>query len=181
MRRASAIAESGNRSPADRFVKRVCCTIALLILAGTFAIRFNLFQTRWLSSDEFEHLHAAWCQSEGLVPYRDFFEHHTPWFYWLLLPLGGPRRPGYGGSLCAARARIERGAHSRCSRRRGLHRGTMGKAGNFLGAIMYTQKLLFAVPWFVLAVWHGICLEAPRMSGLSCLYHRYTITPLVFF
>ena len=21
------------------------------------------------------------------MPYRDFFEHHTPWFYWLLLPL----------------------------------------------------------------------------------------------
>ncbi len=87
MNGASAMAKSGNRSPADRFVKRACCTIALLMLAGTFAIRFSLFQTRWLNPDEFEHLHAAWCQSEGLMPYRDCFEHHTPWSYWLLLPL----------------------------------------------------------------------------------------------
>ncbi len=83
----SAMAKSGDGYPAERLVKRACCTIALLMLVGTFAIRFSLFQTRWLNPDEFEHLHAAWCHSEGLVPYRDFFEHHTPWFYWLLLPL----------------------------------------------------------------------------------------------
>jgi len=87
MKGASDIAKSGIGFPAERLVERICCTIALLVLVGTFAVRFSLFQTRWLNPDEFEHLHAAWCQSEGLVPYRDFFEHHTPWFYWLLLPL----------------------------------------------------------------------------------------------
>ncbi len=32
-------------------------------------------------------MHAAWCWSKGLIPYKDFFEHHTPWYYALLRQL----------------------------------------------------------------------------------------------
>ncbi|MGE5191436.1 MAG: ArnT family glycosyltransferase, partial [Deltaproteobacteria bacterium] len=49
---------------------------------------------RGIDPDELEHLHAAWCVSRGDVPYRDFFEHHGPALYYLLLPLFklcGPR------------------------------------------------------------------------------------------
>jgi len=42
--------------------------------------------TRFFDPDEFEHAHAAWSVSRGLIPYRDFFEHHTPWYYFLLAP-----------------------------------------------------------------------------------------------
>jgi dolichol-phosphate mannosyltransferase len=41
-------------------------------------------KTRYFDRDEFEHLHFAWCITRGMVPYRDFFEHHTPWFHFLL-------------------------------------------------------------------------------------------------
>ena len=42
---------------------------------------------RFYDPDEFQHAHAAWSFSKGLVIYRDFFEHHTPWYYFLLRPL----------------------------------------------------------------------------------------------
>lgn len=63
------------------------CALALLILVAMFSFRLGMFRTRWLNPDEFEHLHAAWCTSKGMVLYRDFFEHHTPWLYYLLAPL----------------------------------------------------------------------------------------------
>lgn len=37
--------------------------------------------------DELQHLHVAWNMGQGLLPYRDFFEHHPPLFHLLLLPL----------------------------------------------------------------------------------------------
>src|SRR6185295_1569966 len=42
---------------------------------------------RAIDLDEFEHAHATWSVSRGLVPYRDFFEHHTPALYLLFAPL----------------------------------------------------------------------------------------------
>ena len=35
-------------------------------------------------TDEFQHLHAAWCMAHGQVLFRDFFEHHGPLWYGLL-------------------------------------------------------------------------------------------------
>jgi hypothetical protein len=34
--------------------------------------------------DETEHLHVAWLMSQGLVPFQDFFEHHPPFFWWII-------------------------------------------------------------------------------------------------
>lgn len=44
-------------------------------------------RVRYFDPDEFEHLHFAWCISKGMVPYRDFFEHHSPWFHYALAAL----------------------------------------------------------------------------------------------
>jgi len=55
-------------------------TVALL------AARIPIAAVRYFDPDELEHSHAAWCVFKGLVPYRDFFEHHTPWYYYLLAP-----------------------------------------------------------------------------------------------
>jgi len=46
-----------------------------------------LLRTRTFDTDEFEHLHAAWSYHEGLLPFRDFFEHHMPGIYYLLSAL----------------------------------------------------------------------------------------------
>ena len=42
-----------------------------------------LFPHRYWDPDEFEHLQGSWLISQGLIPYRDYFEHHTP--LWHLL------------------------------------------------------------------------------------------------
>src|SRR4051812_16152783 len=58
----------------------VAATIALLM--GRIPIIF----IRAFDNDEFEHTHAAWSVFRGLLPYKDFFEHHTPWYYFALSP-----------------------------------------------------------------------------------------------
>lgn len=54
---------------------------ALSLALGAYLWRLYILRVRYFDEDEFEHLHAAWCVSKGLLPYRDFFEHHTPWLY----------------------------------------------------------------------------------------------------
>ena len=66
------------RSPDIVFLSFV---IAVLLLAQLPSVAVRFFDP-----DEFEHAHAAWSVSRGLLPYRDFFEHHTPWYYFLLAP-----------------------------------------------------------------------------------------------
>ena len=59
----------------------------LLAIAGFFLARIPLLPSRIFDPDELEHSHAAWCLFRGMLPYRDFFEHHTPWYYYTLRPL----------------------------------------------------------------------------------------------
>jgi 4-amino-4-deoxy-L-arabinose transferase-like glycosyltransferase len=66
------------RSPDIGFL---VCAVLVLLLA-----RLPSIPVRFFDPDELEHAHAAWSVSKGLVPYRDFFEHHTPWYHLLLAP-----------------------------------------------------------------------------------------------
>ena len=68
--------ESSWRSPDIVFL---VSAILVLLLA-----RLPSIPVRFFDPDELEHAHAAWSVSKGLVPYRDFFEHHTPWYHLLL-------------------------------------------------------------------------------------------------
>lgn len=61
----------------------------LLATAGFFLAWIPILPIRRFDPDEFEHAHAAWCTFKGLIPYKDFFEHHTPWYYYTLRPLFG--------------------------------------------------------------------------------------------
>jgi hypothetical protein len=58
----------------------------LLAICGFLLVAAYVLPFRSFDPDEFEHSHAAWCMSKGMLPYRDFFEHHTPWYYYLLRP-----------------------------------------------------------------------------------------------
>ncbi len=56
----------------------------LLILGVlTFCAKLLHLQTSRLAGDEFEHIHAAWLVYNHQIPYADFFEHHTPFFYFI--------------------------------------------------------------------------------------------------
>ncbi len=63
----------------------VACMFPLL--AAAVGLRVSFLQTNMFIVDEFQHMHAAYLTSLGQVPYRDFFEHHTPFFYFLMAPL----------------------------------------------------------------------------------------------
>jgi len=63
---------------------------AAALIVAAFASQIRLLKVYPINLDEFEHLHAAWCVSTGLFVYRDFFEVHAPWLYFLLAPLMPP-------------------------------------------------------------------------------------------
>jgi len=62
---------------------------SVFLLVATVAVliaRIPVMAVRFFDQDELEHAHAAWSVFRGLLPYRDFFEHHTPWYYYALAP-----------------------------------------------------------------------------------------------
>src|SRR4051812_10153867 len=61
--------------------------LAVLVTAALLLARVWFLAHRALDLDEYEHAHAAWSVARGLVPYRDFFEHHPPAFYVLFAPV----------------------------------------------------------------------------------------------
>src|SRR5437667_6301149 len=75
----SSVAPSPRRDVSLQFVR--------LATAAFLVAYIPLLSRRVFDADEFEHAHAAWCWFKGMVPYKDFFEHHTPWYYATLRPL----------------------------------------------------------------------------------------------
>src|ERR1700730_370643 len=67
----------------ERFVYLGLFGLLLLSLVYRLALTLN----REIDIDEFQHLHAAWMVSRHYLLYRDFWENHTPLFYYLLIPL----------------------------------------------------------------------------------------------
>ncbi|MBR3676977.1 MAG: glycosyltransferase family 39 protein [Alphaproteobacteria bacterium] len=60
--------------------------LALLGLNLLFVV-LRLVSSGYVFFDDIEHLRAAYFVSNGEVPYRDFFEHHHPLFWYVLAPL----------------------------------------------------------------------------------------------
>ena len=58
--------------------------VAAALSIGHLAARLPLLSSRRFDPDELEHAHVAWCILHGAVPFRDFFEHHTPLFHYVL-------------------------------------------------------------------------------------------------
>jgi len=58
--------------------------IAFIFILAAFSIRFWLLKVRVFDPDEFEHLHGSWCIFKGMMPYKDYFECHTPFFHFFL-------------------------------------------------------------------------------------------------
>jgi 4-amino-4-deoxy-L-arabinose transferase-like glycosyltransferase len=57
--------------------------IAVLAVGG---LQLALVPIRNFDPDEFQHLHSAWCISKGMLPYKDYFEHHPPFLHFMLAP-----------------------------------------------------------------------------------------------
>ena len=72
-------------SPPRRRAAASSVLAALVVVP--FLLRLPLLERRGFGNDEFEHLHFAWSVSRGQVPYRDYFDHHTPALHFVLAPL----------------------------------------------------------------------------------------------
>ncbi len=57
------------------------------LVAAMLALRVGFAINGRIDADESQHLHAAWLVGQGQVPYRDFWEHHSPLAYCALAPL----------------------------------------------------------------------------------------------
>jgi hypothetical protein len=58
----------------SHFVKIICC---LLTLNNLRWIYFSINSSPF-NQDEYQHTHIAWNSYQGLILYKDFFEHHGP-------------------------------------------------------------------------------------------------------
>jgi hypothetical protein len=66
---------------------RLAAGVVALLVAVPFLLRLPLVERRGFNPDELEHTHFAWNVSLGKLPYRDYFDHHTPWLHYALAPL----------------------------------------------------------------------------------------------
>jgi hypothetical protein len=74
------VAAFGGVGLGERRALLVCAAIlAGLRVLTLFKLNFN--------SDEPQHLHVVWAWANGLLPYRDVFDNHTPLFHLLFAPL----------------------------------------------------------------------------------------------
>ena len=60
--------------------------ILVLVLCWFWLRRASVYNHPW-DSDETQHLHVVWGWTQGLIPYRDFFDNHTPLFHLLFAPV----------------------------------------------------------------------------------------------
>ncbi len=68
-------------------MSRAEARVAAALLALQLALRLGLALRQRIDTDEPQHLHVAWAWTQGQVPYRDFFDNHTPLFHLLMAPL----------------------------------------------------------------------------------------------
>ena len=59
---------------------------AVFIIFSILFLYFMIF-ARNPDHDEIEHIHASWQMASGLLPFTDFFQHHSPMLWILLSPL----------------------------------------------------------------------------------------------
>ncbi len=78
-----------DRAPVEPLAAKVMRRLRLLWIACLAITAGRLIEwalRQGLDHDEIEHAHAAWLIHDGAVAFRDFFEHHPP-YYWHLLRL----------------------------------------------------------------------------------------------
>jgi dolichyl-phosphate-mannose-protein mannosyltransferase len=68
-------------------MRRLSPGVLAAVLALAVLLRVGVIANRHIDPDESQHLHVAWLLSQGHVPYRDFWEHHLPFFHYAMAPL----------------------------------------------------------------------------------------------
>ncbi len=61
--------------------------VIFLLILTALILRIPILKVRGFDPDEFQHLHGARQIYHGDIPYRDYFEHHTPFLHFVLTGL----------------------------------------------------------------------------------------------
>ncbi len=67
--------------------ERVAIAATIICILAFLGIRLCLIVNRAFNQDEFQYLHHGWMLGQGYVPYRDFWNNHTPLLWVVLAPL----------------------------------------------------------------------------------------------
>jgi uncharacterized membrane protein len=78
-----------NDAKAPTLIDKLGVIIAGCAIAGLLLILLSTALIRVYDPDEFQHLEMAWLIANHAVPYKDFFEHHTPLYHFLVAPFIG--------------------------------------------------------------------------------------------
>jgi hypothetical protein len=70
----------------DDFLKHHYRAVLIFLLSGMGMLAIIVCFHKFFNNDEIEHIHSAWYVKNGHIPYRDFFQHHNPLLWYLLLP-----------------------------------------------------------------------------------------------
>jgi hypothetical protein len=70
-------------------MRRLAPAVLAAVVALGVVLRVGVAVNRPIDPDESQHLHVAWRIGQGQVPYRDFWEHHMPFFHYAVAPLTG--------------------------------------------------------------------------------------------
>ena len=68
-------------------MRRLAPGVLAAILALAVVLRAGVVLNRRIDPDESQHLHVAWLLAQGRIPYRDFWEHHLPFFHYAMAPV----------------------------------------------------------------------------------------------
>ncbi len=82
-----AVVQDRYNMPNVRYLKKIMRPyhiIILIFILLAFALRIPILQVRYYDPDEFQHLHGARQIYYGEIPYRDYFDHHTPFIHFIL-------------------------------------------------------------------------------------------------
>lgn len=70
----------------DSLLKKKYITAIIILLCAISLVEFSCCYHKFFHNDEIEHLHSAWYIKQGYIPYKDFFQHHNPLLWYLILP-----------------------------------------------------------------------------------------------
>lgn len=70
----------------ERFFEKNYFYVLVFIISILVLIAFLIAMNRSFSIDEFEHIHSTWYIQKGYTPYTDFFQHHNPLLWYVIVP-----------------------------------------------------------------------------------------------
>jgi len=71
----------------NKFRDTIWPALLWALLAGILVSIFYYSINRYFDRDEFEHIHTAWKIARGQEIYVDFFQHHHPFFDYMITPV----------------------------------------------------------------------------------------------